>query len=272
MTSRKTAHLLGKLDGMPVELVRGLSAEDWERPTIAGVWRVKQVAAHLLDTQVRKLSMVRDGFWGEGPREGEGLVAFINRLNAEGAALYSRHSPAVLASLLEISGRESAAFHEGLDPEARAAFAVSWAGESESANWFDTARELTERWHHQQQIRLAVDKPGILTAEFYRPVMETFLLGAPYAYREIGASVGQAVRVEVSGEAGGVWWLVRGEAGWALRDEEQGEVAASVMMPQEVAWRVFTKGIPREEAMAVCRVEGDAALGGALFRLTAIVG
>lgn len=272
MTSRRTAHLLGKLDGMLVDLVRGLSGEEWERPTIAGSWRVKQVAAHLLDTQLRKLTIVRDGFWGEGPREGEGLVGFINRLNAEGAALYSRHSPAVLASLLEVSGRESAVFHEGLEPEARAAFAVSWAGESESANWFDTARELTERWHHQQQIRLAVDEPGILTAEFYRPVMETFLLGAPYVYRDVDALVGQAVRVEVSGEAGGNWWLVRGEEGWELRDEERGEVAASVVMPQEVAWRVFTKGVSREQAMAVCRVEGDAALGGVLFGLTAIVG
>ncbi len=272
MTSRRTAHLLGKLDGLLVELVRGLQAEDWDLETIAGSWRVKHVAAHLLDTQLRKLAIVRDGYWGEGPREGEGLVQFINRLNAEGAALYSRHSPAVLASLLEVSGRESAAFHEGLDPEARAAFAVSWAGESESANWFDTARELTERWHHQQQIRLAVERPGILTAEFYRPVMETFLLGAPYAYRDVDARVGQAVRVEVSGEAGGVWWLVRGDAGWALTDEERGNVAASVVMPQEIAWRVFTKGISREQAMAACRVEGDAALASVLFRLTAIVG
>ena len=57
-------------------------------------------------------------------------------------------------------------------------FPVSWAGEEESANWFDTAREFTERWHHQQQIRLAVDKPGIMTREFYFPVLDCFMRGA----------------------------------------------------------------------------------------------
>jgi hypothetical protein len=54
---------------------------------------------------------------------------------------------------------KSARFHKSLDPLAPAAFAVSWAGEETSSNWFDTARELTERWHHQQQIRLATIGP-----------------------------------------------------------------------------------------------------------------
>ena len=30
--------------------------------TIAPAWKVKDVAAHLLDTQLRKLSLVRDGY------------------------------------------------------------------------------------------------------------------------------------------------------------------------------------------------------------------
>ena len=34
------------------------------------------------------------------------------------------------------------------------------AGEAVSANWFDVAREFTERWHHQQQIRLAIGGPA----------------------------------------------------------------------------------------------------------------
>ena len=63
-------------------------------------------------------------------------------------------------------------------------FPVSWAGEQESANWFDIAREFTERWHHQQQIRLAVEKPGIMTREFYYPVLDCFMRALPYSYRD----------------------------------------------------------------------------------------
>ena len=45
---------------------------------------------------------------------------------------------------------QSARYYESFDPFAPAVFAVSWAGEAISLNWFDTARELTERWHQQQ--------------------------------------------------------------------------------------------------------------------------
>jgi hypothetical protein len=56
-----------------------------------------------------------------------------------------------------------------LDPTAPASLAVRRAGETRSANWFDIARESTERWHHQQQIPLAVGKPALLTPRFYAP-------------------------------------------------------------------------------------------------------
>ena len=70
------------------------------------------------------------------------FLAFINRLNREGVEMYRRLSPAVLISMMEIASRESAEFHQSLDPMAEATFSVSWAGEESSLNWFDTAREL----------------------------------------------------------------------------------------------------------------------------------
>jgi hypothetical protein len=49
-----------------------------------------------------------------------------------------------------------------LPPHAEAPFGVAWAGETRSANWLDTGREYTERWHHQMQIRDAVGAPPLL--------------------------------------------------------------------------------------------------------------
>jgi len=109
------------------------------------------------------------------------LVAFINRFNREGVQVYRRLSPRVLTEMLGQFAEESADFHESLDPFAPAAFSVSWAGENESLNWFDTARELTERWHHQQQIRLATNRPGIMSRELYHP----------YAFKDTAAEPGQ---------------------------------------------------------------------------------
>jgi len=37
--------------------------------------------------------------------------------------------------------------------------AVDWAEEMESKNWMAIAREYTEKWLHQQQIRDAIQQP-----------------------------------------------------------------------------------------------------------------
>lgn len=232
------------------------------------------MVAHLLDTQLRKLSLVRDSYSLEAPtiNSPQDLVNFINRLNAEGVALYSRLSPAVLISLMEIASRESCEFHQSLDPYAKATFSVSWAGESESQNWFDTARELTERWHHQQQIREAVGKPGIMTPRLYYPVLDCFMRALPFAYREVSAPAGSLVEVMVSGECGGTWHLYRDEKDWTLITSPEGQKVASVEIPQEIAWRVFTKGISRSEAEMQVHITGQRDLALHVLQTTAIVG
>ena len=46
-----------------------------------------------------------------------------------------------------------------------------------------------------------------------------------------------------------------------LRDSTGGEVASRVTIPQELAWRVFTKGIDRDSARARIEIEGKRELG-----------
>lgn len=267
------APLLRKVDKKLIELLRSLASAEWDRQTVSLRWKVRDVAAHLLDTALRKLSLVRDSCFVESvtinsPRE---VVALVHRMNAEGVAVFRRLSPPVLIALMELACEQSADFHESLDPSAPAAFPVSWAGDSASPNWFDTARELTERWHHQQQIRLATNRPGIMTPELYHPVLDCFLRGLPHLYRDVQAPTGTTLRVEISGECGGQWSLARTEAGWSLVSRPLGPPAASITIPQEIAWRVFTKGIRRESAASQVSFEGDAALAGSVLGLVAIV-
>ena len=52
----RVIHLFPKLDEKLLELLRGLNDEEWHMPTIAKRWRVKDIAAHLLDGNIRTLS------------------------------------------------------------------------------------------------------------------------------------------------------------------------------------------------------------------------
>ena len=268
------APLLRKVDQQLIDLLRSFAPGEWDIPTIAPPWKVRDVAAHLLDTVLRKLSMVRDSCYVETGdiRSPEDVIALVNRLNREGVTVYRRLSPPVLIDLMRIACEQSARFHESLDPFAAAAFPVSWAGEEKSLNWFDTARELTERWHHQQQIRLATNRPGIMTAELYHPVLDCFLRGLPYLFRSVEAAEGSVIWVQITGECGGTWLLARKESGWILAKDSSGEFAACVTIPQDLAWRIFTKGIDRPSALAQVEIAGDRALGEKVLQLTAIVG
>jgi uncharacterized protein (TIGR03083 family) len=268
-----TAHLFSKLDGMLLDLLRPLAAEDWEKQTISPKWKVKDVAAHLLDTSLRGISIGRDGYLPQAPKISSSaeLGAYINRLNEEGVTVYRRLSPAVLISLMEVSTKQLAEYHASRDPYAMAPYGVSWAGEEKSANWFDTAREFTERWHHQQQIRFAVNRPGIMTREFYYPVLDCFMRALPFTYRNVPAKPGATVRITVSGECGGTWYLHRASEGWQLTENESGEKVAEATIPQEIAWRIFTKGIAFESAQSHVKITGDIALGLPVLGMVSIV-
>lgn len=285
-----TAHLFPTLDAQLIDLLRSLVPVDWERQTIAPKWKVKDVAAHLLDTQLRKLSFGRDSCPPSPPpsiASDRDLVSFVDRLNAEGVTVFRRLSPPVLIAWMEQTSREAASYYASLDPFAPARIGVSWAGESVSANWFDVARELTERWHHQQQIRLAVAEPAdtvqaasakaarnlraIMTPELYHPVLDCFMRALPFHYRSMSTPPGTAIRVHVSGDCGGDWHLYHSDA-WMLASEPAGTIVATISIPQDIAWRIFTKGIAREDAREYVRVTGDAALGNHVLSMLAIVG
>lgn len=55
----ETLHLFPVLDKMLIDLLNSLREEEWDTQTVAKLWKVKDVAAHLLDTNLRTLSISR---------------------------------------------------------------------------------------------------------------------------------------------------------------------------------------------------------------------
>src|SRR5579864_8296398 len=227
------AHLLRRVDEELIDLLRSLAPDEWDIQTVAPSWKVRDVAGHLLDTALRKLSIVRDCCYAEAVEihSAQDVVTLVNRLNREGVTVFRRLSPAVLIELMQGACEQSARFHESLDPFAPATLAVSWAGEEKSLNWFDTARELTERWHHQQQIRLATNRPGIMVREMYHPVLDCFMRGLPHLYRDVDAKQGSSLLVEVGGDCGGDWLLVRESDRWTFVSGPVRSPTAHVTIP-----------------------------------------
>ena len=264
----------GPLHAELIALLRGLGPGDWHRPTACALWSVRDITAHLLDDDLRRLSFHRDG---QPPPAGgtidghASLVAMINRMNAEWVAVARRMSPRVLIELLEATGPMVVELFRSIEPHAPAHWAVAWAGEETSAHWFDVGRDYTERWLHQQQIRDAVGAPSLTGREWLNPVLDLFVRAVPVAYRDVGREDGTAMRLAIEGPAGGDWTLRREAGTWHLLAGRHPAPDATVTMSDDTAWRLFSKGLGREAARARVRIEGDQALGEVVLGALAVM-
>jgi uncharacterized protein (TIGR03083 family) len=260
-----------------LQLLRELDEQAWHIPTVCAGWSVKDIAQHLLADDLGILSRKRDSFdylsvvktpynldsWDE-------LVAFINEMNAIWVQATRRLSGQVLCSLLEFSGEELYRYFSSLDPYA-IGDPVSWAGPAPAPVWLDIAREYTERWMHQQHIRDAVGKPALKERKFFAPVLETFIRALPHTYRDVQASDGTCIRLMITGEAGGDWTLLHDKGQWILGKTTAFEAHASVTLDQETAWRLFTKGMSKEDALLLASISGDYSLGVIVLNTVSII-
>lgn len=270
-----TADLFLPLQQELVALLRPLDASDWLRPTVAPRWAVKDVAAHLLDTDLRRLSSQRDGYRppsrAKDIRGYDDILALINDLNASWVGAAERLSPRVIVDLLEWCGPQVAELFASLPPDDPAPIAVAWAGEDFSANWMDVGREYTEKWHHQAQIRDAVGAAPLDNRRWLAPVLALSMYALPYAFRETDANEGDALVVAIDGEAGGVWHIVRREGRWQLREGDSAAAAARVRLDADAAWRLFFNALPRDEAARRVACEGDRRLCATLLGVRSVM-
>ena len=259
-----------------LDLLAGLTDEEWAKPTVCPGWSVKDVAQHLLADDVGRLSSGRDGFVRPGFAEGldvsrwDGLLAAIDRQNDLWVRATRRLSPRLLIELLRFTDEPTAAYFASLDPT-RPGMPVDWAGPGPAPVWLDVAREYTERWVHQQQIRDAVGKPGLTERRWLHPVLDAFARALPHALRDHEAPGGTRVALEVLGEAGGIWIAERVGGGWRLGTGPVDGAAATVTMDQDTAWRLFTRGLPPETAAERVAIAGDPAAACRVLRMVAVL-
>lgn len=266
-----TGPLFQELRKELLSLLRGLREEEWGRQTTAGKWSVKDVALHILGGDIGNLSRRRDGFSLRADLASyEKLLAFINEINRSWVAAGQRMSAPVLIDLLQHVGRQADEYFAGLDPRAMGG-AVDWAGEEPMPVWFDVAREYTERWHHQQQIRDAADRPGLYERRLFEPVMDAFVRALPWAFREVARADGTTVRLELNGVLEKDWSLVRGARKWELFLGHRGRSDAEVSMAAEDAWKIFTRGIRGADALARAGIRGDRVLGEKVLQTVAVI-
>lgn len=268
-----TLHLFEPLEKKLIDLLKSLSVADWQRQTVAKMWTVKDVAAHLLDTSVRTVAMAQQHA-GDAPdaiNSYQDLVNYLNRLNADWVKAMRRVSTQTLIDFLQLTQKPMIDYYHSLDLQAPAMFSVAWAGENESKNWFHVAREYTERWHHQQQIRDAVQQDGIMTREYFYPMIDTLLQALPFNYQTTSTPDGTCITITITGAAGGTWIIQNQNNKWEFVTFAEKNVT-TIAFDADTAWKLFTKALSPEEANKRVQVDGQKELSAPLLKMVAVMG
>jgi hypothetical protein len=182
-----------------------------------------------------------------------------------------RLSPQVLIELLESTGREYSAFLATLEPFQDALLSVAWAGQQVSPNWFHIAREYTEKFLHQQQIRDAIGCPGIMTKEFYYPFIDILMYALPHTFSEVVADSGTTVSLIITSDIGGQWNVTKTEHGWELNKNLIRTADATVTMDPDTAWKLFSKSWRPADVSHLVLVKGDLRLAEKLLDTVAVM-
>ena len=266
-------HLFRPLLAELLDVLRSLSEDEWAASTPCPAWSVHDLALHLLDVDMGQLSRERDGYVVSmiEATQWDDLISALNRKNEVWVNSARGISPRLVTELLEFTGEEVASHISSLDPYS-AGPEVSWAGPAPAPVWLHAAREYTERWHHQQQIRQATGRALLTSKEMFSPVLETFARALPRTYEGVSASDGSVVKVVILGDAGSSWLLVCQGGSWALYVADDVSVPdAEVTIGQEDAWQLFTRSITKSEVLPRVTLSGNMGLGSKVLDTVAVI-
>ena len=267
----ETIELFPEMNKQLINMLGTLSIEDFSKSTQFASWTVKDICAHLLDTSIRRLSSERDKYHSsEIPmiKEYDDLIKYITDLADRWALAFTSVSPQILINLINEYQNELYEYLKGLKPYDESFFAVSWAGEEKSYNWFDIAREYTERWHHQMQIREAVQKEPLYQNELYYPVLDTFMRALPYHYRNWKMDSGYVLCIGISEKDDWKWYL-EWNSKIELKKEIENEPNTTVIIDQDKAWKILTRW--NDRSIYKVKVDGNKELGEYILQMNCLL-
>ena len=103
------------------------------------------------------------------------------------------------------------------------------------------------------------------------PVLSAFAYALPHTFRSIPAAENTAVTLKITGASGGQWSVLRVGQEWKLYQGAPDHADAQVILDQDIAWRLFTRGLAPNVAREHMSLSGDQALGVQVLEMVSII-
>jgi uncharacterized protein (TIGR03083 family) len=239
------------------ELVAGLSDEQWRIETPLPAWDVQANVAHVIGTE-RFLRGEEPGT--EIDVDGLGHVRNpIGAMNEAWIAIYAEKSPAeMLASFREITDVRLG--------ELAAMSSDEWnrvgptpAGDAPYGRFMQI--RVFDCWMHEQDIRVAVDRPGHETGLAVEISLDEIAAAMGFVVgKRAGAPQGASVTFDLTGPAARRIHVAVGERA-AVVPQLDGDATTTLTMPVISFTRLAGGRLDAEEHRARAEIDGDTELG-----------
>src|SRR5437764_6073338 len=252
-----------------VSLLAGLDDNGWRAPTECPDWSVLGIACHLIGDDMSLLSRQRDGlldpaFTEDPPATVPDFLRRLNEVNNRFVATTAGLSPTLVIELLQVTGSWTHDWYATVDPERRGE-SVHWVSPEPAPYWMLAAREFTERWIHQHQIRRAVHMPWFPDPALTVAAFAALLRGFPRSLAVLSSPPGTTITIAAD-DVAAAWTLVARAAGWELNDGAPDAPTTRLRAALDDLAAVFSRGVERSDVPDRIAVDGEHALG------TAVVG
>jgi len=261
---------------MLLELLTGLPAADWERPTECPGWTVKGIALHVLGDDFSLLTRQRDAstdsltlFAQDHP--GLEFRALLDGFNEHWVTASRFFSTALVVDLLRVVGEWSDAFYREVGLATMSHEAVGFfAEDSPSPYWQVIAREYMERFVHQSQIRRAVGAPELDGEHVCGAALVAAHVLAAWL-RDFAPAPGTTIAIDFG--SAGSWTWRRETDRWSVTDSRPGIPTAHIAVVPDRTVAILSRGVTAAKADASITITGDEAVArGALAVIAPILG
>ncbi len=244
-----------------IPFLKNLSVTDWKRKTILPNWRVVEIVAHLLSGAIRKYSSILNYQSGNIKHQEKlsynYLVNYINTKNEKWVNILKDLNTNYLIELLNENYNRLISKLNELNPKHHFIHSVAWAGEDISKNWFDIAREYTELWHHQMQIREVFNDYKILEDYYFHDVINTFFMALPYHFKKLKVDNDYKICIKIIDMKNGNWILNKSKNLFTVINQPMNNNINIVEIEKSISWKIFTKAISHTKAKSLINYRGD---------------
>jgi hypothetical protein len=247
-----------------LELLRSLSADEWERPTECPAWSAKGIALHILGDDLSLLTRQRDAstnslilFAADHP--GSSFRSLLDGFNEQWVAASRFLSSELVIEMLGLVGDWSEAFYRDVGLDATSREPVGLFAETEpSPYWQVIAREYLERFTHQSQIRRAVGASELGGELATSAAKVTVHVLAAWMLNYVPAA-GSTIEIDF-GAVGARTWERKADRWAVLEGSADPAATALIAVSRTDAVAMLSRGILQDDVATLLTIGGDEAL------------